>query len=153
MAVGSAGQETRVRSPPSVPTSLSWTFLITSCRTGMRCCLSVYYSKNSLKEEERWYSAFYVVLTNPINRPKLITSWSYKWYGLFLCAKELHCCLKTFKKHINEPYCCSGWHFTLLSQNTSFSLFRWNPTYTVLLLEILTRALKVYESTGENSPH
>ncbi|XP_061683904.1 tubulin-specific chaperone cofactor E-like protein isoform X2 [Syngnathoides biaculeatus] len=39
MDVESVGQETRVKLLPSVPMSWNWTCPITSCRTGMRCCL------------------------------------------------------------------------------------------------------------------
>ncbi len=56
------------------------------------------------------------------------SSSSSAWHIFFFCAIELHCCLK--------PHCCTGYAPSLPWTHTHLSLFRLNPTYTVLLPQI-----------------
>lgn len=99
-------------------------------------------------------SVYSLVSTNPLKRAKtnnelilltIIVCVSKAWFSFFLCAIELHCWCPNMIKNSMSHMTCS-----FITMNTHCYLFRHNPTYTVLLPQILSRAPNVYEP--ENSP-
>ena len=61
-------------------------------------------------------------------------------YSLFLCATGLNCCPKTIKNTLLSHSFAPGNMLLHHRERTHCSLFWMNPTYTVLLPQILTRA-------------